>query len=108
MQNLEGGIVADILVREGEIVEPGQVLMRTTMSVRPRTSAKGARHYALVAALARLEAEVEETGLSFPPEVMEAAAAIVSAETRLFNSRQDALRSELEILRRQKGSASRS
>ena len=29
VQHLEGGVIKDILVREGDIVEPGQVLVRT-------------------------------------------------------------------------------
>lgn len=103
VQNLEGGIVADILVREGEIVEPGQVLMRidnirAASDFRERRS----RHLALLAALARLEAEVEDSEPVFPEEALAEAPGIVSAETRLFNSRQIALRSELEILRQQR------
>jgi len=103
VQNLEGGIVAEILVREGEIVETGQPLMRidnirAASDFRERRS----RYFALEAAVARLEAEVQGTQPNFPEEVRAAAPELVSSEQRLFESRQQTLASEIEILRRQK------
>ena len=70
VQNLEGGIVAEILVREGAIVEPGQILVRID-DVRAASSLRESRtrHLALLGALGRLRAEVDETALAFPPEV---------------------------------------
>ena len=103
VQNLEGGIVAEIMVREGEIVEPGQPLMRidnirAASDFRERRS----RYFALEAALARLEAEVEGGEPAFPEELRVAAPDLVTSESRLFASRQQSLGSEIEILRRQK------
>jgi len=103
VQNLEGGIVAEILVREGEIVETGQPLMRidnirAASDFRERRS----RYFALEAALARLEAEVQGNEPAFSEEVRVAAPELVSSEQRLFESRQQTLASEIEILRRQK------
>lgn len=102
IQNLEGGIVAEILVREGEIVEPGHVLMRidnirAASDFRERRS----RYLAVDAALARLEAEVAGTEPSFPEELRVAAPDLVATETAYFDSRRQALTSEVEILRRQ-------
>ncbi len=103
VQNLEGGIVAEILVREGEVVEPGQVLMRidnirAASDFRERRS----RYLAVEAALARLEAEVAGGEPDFSEEVRVAAPALVAAETDYFRSRQQALASEIEILSRQR------
>jgi membrane fusion protein, adhesin transport system len=103
VQNLEGGIVAEILVREGEIVEPGHVLMRidnirAASDFRERRS----RYLAVEAALARLEAEVAGTELRFSEEVRVAAPDLVAAETDYFLSRQQALASEIVILTRQR------
>lgn len=103
VQNLEGGIVAAILVREGQIVEEGDVLMRIDNSraasdFRERRS----RYFALQAALARLDAEVSDREPEFPSEVQVAAPAIVAAETSLYQSRQQALGDEINILERQK------
>lgn len=102
VQNLEGGIVAEILVRESEIVEPGQVLMRidnirAASDVRERRS----RYFALQAALARLESEVDGTELGFPEEVLREAPDIARAETRLFQSRATVLQGEIDILEQQ-------
>lgn len=103
VQNLEGGIVAEILVREGEVVEPGYVLMRidnirAAADVRERRS----RYLAVTAALARLDAEVAGTEPSFSDEMRQDAPALVAAETDYFQSRQQALASEVEILTRQR------
>ena len=103
VQNLEGGIVAAILVREGEIVEEGDVLMRID-NVRAASDfrERRSRYFALQAALARLDAEVSGTEPEFPPEAQVSAPAIVAAETSLFLSRQEALGDEIDILQRQK------
>ncbi|GBD41280.1 Type I secretion system membrane fusion protein PrsE [bacterium HR39] len=102
VQHLEGGIVAEILVREGEIVEPGQVLVRID---DPQAASdyreKRARWLAVVAAIARLKAEIEGGGPVFPPEVVREAPAIVESEEALFRSRREELESQLAILRLQ-------
>lgn len=102
VQNLEGGIVAALLASESDIVDAGQVLMRID-NIRAASDFREhlARSYALRAGLARLDAEVNETALEFPPDILEEARDIANAETRLFQSRQEELQSELEILRRQ-------
>jgi adhesin transport system membrane fusion protein len=102
VQNLEGGIVAAILVREGEIVDEGQVVMRID-NVRAASDyrEKKARYLALLAAAARLEAEIHETAVSFPPEVLTEARELAVGEQDLFASRQARLQDELGILRRQ-------
>ena len=102
VQNLEGGIVAAILVREGAIVEPGQVLVRID-DVRAASDLResSTRHLALLGALGRLRAEVDGTALAFPPKVVAGAPDVARNERALFNARQQALESELEILRSQ-------
>jgi len=102
VQNLEGGIVADILVREAEIVEAGETLLRID-NVKAASDLRGGRqrHLALQGAIARLQAEIEERAIDFPSEVMTAARRVAIDETALFNARHAALQSELEILRNQ-------
>lgn len=102
VQNLEGGIVAEILIREGEIVEPGQVLMRidnirAASDFRERRS----RYFALQAGIARLEAEVDGSELEFTDEVLREVPDIARTETRLFESRAQGLQSEIDILAQQ-------
>ncbi|MEK0081880.1 HlyD family type I secretion periplasmic adaptor subunit [Benzoatithermus flavus] len=103
VQNLEGGIVAAMLVREGEIVDEGQVLARID-NIRAASDyrEKRARFLALLAASARLRAEIDgKAAPVFPPEVEAEAPGLAENERALFRSRQDKLATELEILRRQ-------
>ena len=99
VQNLEGGIVAAILVREGEIVEPGQVLLRID-DIRARSDLREGRkrHLALVGALSRLRAEIDGLGLTFPDEVHSDAPEVARNELDLFEARREALESNLGIL----------
>ncbi len=102
IQHLEGGIVSEILVSEGDTVEEGQVLMRID-NVRAASDyrEKRARYLGVLAAIARLEAEIEEKAITFPPEVLAEAREVAESEVALFNSRQEKLQTDLEILRRQ-------
>ncbi len=103
VQHLEGGIVAEILVAEGDTVEQGQVLMRID-NVRAASDyrEKRARYLAIRAAIARLEAELAGASeIAFPREVLEEAREIADSERALFESRREELASRLEILKRQ-------
>jgi adhesin transport system membrane fusion protein len=102
VQNLEGGIVSAILLREGDIVERGEVLLQID-NVRAASDLREnrKRHLALLGALARLRAEVADTDLDFAPEVLADAGEVARAEGALFDARQQALASELAILHSQ-------
>jgi adhesin transport system membrane fusion protein len=102
VQNLEGGIVAAILVREGEIVDQGQVLLRID-DVRAQSDLResGQRHLALLGAIARLRSEIEGLGLVFPDEVHAEAPGVARNEQALFEARRMALESNLGILGQQ-------
>jgi len=91
VQSLEGGILESMTVKEGDIVEPGQVLAqlaRTRTESAVDESASRAR--AALATAARLRAEVDGGALVFPPEVMEDPK-LVNSETALYKSRRDGL-----------------
>ncbi|MCS6778088.1 MAG: HlyD family type I secretion periplasmic adaptor subunit [Geminicoccaceae bacterium] len=102
VQNLEGGILAEMLVREGQVVDEGQILLRID-NVRAESDyrEKRARYMALLAAIARLQAEIEDAKLVFPAEVMAEAREVAEKELKLFNSRQENLQNEIQILRSQ-------
>src|ERR687896_1039936 len=60
VQNLEGGILADILVREGDIVDRGHILVRIDNTAAKATYRDAQlQHLNLRATVARLEAELE-------------------------------------------------
>lgn len=102
VQNLEGGIVRELLVHEGEIVDAGQVLLRIDDTTAASTFREArARYLSLLAQSARLRAEIDETAVNFPPEVLNEARDAAENEQALFNARQDDLQTQIEILRSQ-------
>lgn len=95
IQSLEGGILAELHVRQDDIVEPGQILAQldptqTESDVEEST----ARYRAALATAARLEAEVEQRPLSFPP-ALDLFPALRAAETELYEARQASLEESL-------------
>src|SRR6202048_3157739 len=82
IQHLEGGVIRDIFVREGDIVEPGQVLMDLDdTTARAELQRLFLRRVRLSAIDARLLAEMrEEPEIHWPSEVTDAM--VVSAEVK--------------------------
>lgn len=103
VQNLEGGIVSQIMVRVGDKVDSGQVLMR----IDDTSAAAGFKelqeaYFGLLASVARLTAEVDGTDLQFPEQVTEKRPDLVASEQQLFLSRQSELSSAVNVLEQQK------
>lgn len=95
IQSLEGGILVELKVKEGDIVEAGQVLAqldRTKTESNVQESASRVR--AAMAMSARLTAEVNGTPLVFPAEVREEPD-MIRTETALYQSRREGLQSTL-------------
>ncbi|MBT56264.1 MAG: hemolysin D [Mameliella sp.] len=96
IQSLEGGILGELLVAEGDIVVAGQVLARLD-ATRSRSAFMAAESQitALTAEVARLEAEVlEQPKLDFGPTPN----AAEQTELRLFTARRTKLEASLEAL----------
>jgi len=102
IQNLEGGIVAEILVEEGARVGVGQVLVRiddTQTSSAYRENL--AKSQALAARLARLDAEAKnQSEIIFPDNVMENRRDLFKRETALFEKRRKEREEQKAILER--------
>ena len=99
IQSLEGGIITKMNVREGQIVEQGQVLAQ--LDPTRLESNVGESESLLIASRAtsaRLRAEVNGTPLSFPPEVQRDPK-LVREETALYQSRRDNLEQSLAGLK---------
>ena len=87
IQSLEGGILTKLEVKEGDIVQKGQILAQ--LDPTRFESNVGESESLLIsskATSARLRAEVNGTPLIFPPEVM-ADSKLVAEQTQLYNSR---------------------
>jgi len=102
IQNLEGGIVAEILVNEGAVVDKGQVLIRIENTAAEANFGElQQRRLSALAAVARLQAEQDAQGGTepiFSEELRQAAPELVQAEIGLFAVRQQQLRSQIQIL----------
>lgn len=102
VQNLEGGILSEILVKPGDRVEKNQLLLRideTRFSSSFRQNR--ARYLANLAKAARLQAEATETPFEIPPEVVAEAPEIGESERQLYRSRENELRLAVEIRQEQ-------
>ncbi|ABE63715.1 Type I secretion membrane fusion protein, HlyD [Nitrobacter hamburgensis X14] len=102
IQHLEGGVISDIMVHEGDTVEPGQILVKLD-----RTTAKAEmqrlflRNARLTAVDARLQAQVrEEAEVNFPPDLAPDSKdpqirSIVSAQLLAFTAQRNNTNSEI-------------
>ena len=84
LQSLDGGVVSEILVHEGDVVEPEQILLRIDQT-RFASSVRENRvqYTALVAKAARLKALSEGTPFVVPAEVEKEDPKTVEEERRL-------------------------
>lgn len=102
IQNLEGGIISEIYVREGQIVEKGTVLVRLdNESAASFFRDAVAKSYEHMAAIARLEAEMAGKDPVYPAEVMQNAPQVVADQTSIHNARKRQLELELSVLESQ-------
>ena len=100
IQSLEGGILAQLEVTGGDIVEKGEVLARLDPT-RGESSVEetAARYRAALASAVRLQAEIDGRALEFPEELA-AHPDLVASETALFRSRRASLGESLGGLQR--------
>lgn len=103
VQNLEGGIVQEILVREGDVVDKGQILVRIDDTRFASSYQEGRLKYlALLAQVSRLIAETEGKPLQLPDEVKQDAPQLAEDARRLYHTRQQELASTVQILEQQR------
>ncbi len=99
VQSLEGGILAELNVQEGEIVEKDQILMRISdVAFASEERGTEARSYALKAKRVRLEAEANGSDFVLPENIKENAPEIARNEENLYRSRQQELKNAMSIL----------
>lgn len=106
IQHLEGGVIKEIAVREGDIVEPGQTLMLLDETAPKAELRRLVLRYLRSKAMdARLTAEArQEEEFSFPADLREAAkkdpevAKILESQRLTFEARRNNLKSEIATL----------
>lgn len=92
LSSLEGGILAELHVHEGDRVQAGEIVAKLdpTRSVSS-VGESAARYRAALAASARLYAEVNDRPLRFPDE-LKAFPDLIASETRLYTTRRAQLK----------------
>ncbi len=103
VQHLTGGLIKDVLVREGDIVKEGQLLFRLDeAAMRANFEAARQRYIGLRAMEGRLQAEQRGVGkIKFHQDVLQAAndpqiREVVLTQEHLFDSRRAALHADLQ------------
>ncbi|MDL2271453.1 HlyD family type I secretion periplasmic adaptor subunit [Desulfovibrio sp. OttesenSCG-928-I05] len=104
IQNLEGGILESMLVREGEIVEPGQALLRLSPNILEATVRDAqTKKVEAEASIIRMEAELAGNDPVFPstmeieyPQIVSDQLAAFVARRAQFEGEALALESEIE------------
>lgn len=98
VQNLEGGILAELLVSEGDTVQPGQVLARLR-GTQFQTRVEDLSDQVVAAEIRRLRLEAEMAGFStfdVPADLAEQNPDMVSSEQALLAARQADYQSKVE------------
>ncbi len=104
IQNLEGGIVSQILVKVGDLVQKGQIVIQLDETRFSSSAGESkAKNLALMAKVARLTAE--SSGIPFvpPAELVKESPKIAEDEKALHDNRQRELDASLGVLRQQVG-----
>jgi adhesin transport system membrane fusion protein len=103
LQSLEGGIVDEFMVREGDSVQAGQVLMRLRdIQASSDLGANQKRYLGLLAKIQRLKAEAEgQVTPEFTEEVMKGSPESVKEELESFKANTANIQSQLAVLEQQ-------
>lgn len=102
IQSLEGGIVDEFLVKQGDTVKEGQVILRMrNVQAKADLSASNQKYYGILAATIRLQAEAEGHALSFPEEVQKGSPESVKAEQDAYDANRRQRDNQESVLREQ-------
>lgn len=99
IQSVDGGVLEQLRVREGDRVRKGEVLAvfdetRTRASLQETEAKRTSQR----ATLTRLEAELGDAEPNFAPELMKRFPAVVQVQQSLYRERRKALAAELQAL----------
>lgn len=98
IQAVEGGVLTEILVKEGDDVTKGQLIIKLEEErAQAAVSNSASKIAALKAKLARLEAEIFERALVFPDDIQDYSEYIQN-QAQLYNRRKQAIDQDVSSL----------
>ena len=107
VQVLENGILRELMVKDGETVKKGQVLLRLDDTrAGPAYREALEKWQALLARAARLRSEAYDIPLAFPPEVQDDQE-LVKIETNALKARRSAMQEQMAALEEQRKALAR-
>ena len=102
IQSLEGGIVTEIMVTEGETVDAGQALVKMSdIAFSSSVEENRLQYLELLARSSRLNAEATAQAFQSIDEVSKKAPELMRAEESLYNTNKQQLEESLSILEQQ-------
>ena len=102
IQNLEGGIIDEFLVKQGDTVEEGQVILRLRdVQAGADLAAMNQKYLGLLASTLRLQAEAEGKEPVFPADLAQDGADFVRAERDTFDANKKNIAKQLSVLEQQ-------
>jgi membrane fusion protein, adhesin transport system len=98
IDNLEGGILKEILVSEGQIVKKDQILLRLeNVAAKEKYRENQENYIRFLAMKERLNAQIEGKIYVPSPEVLSKNSVLATEQARYFNTQTEKLNSEMEI-----------
>nr|WP_262925107.1 HlyD family type I secretion periplasmic adaptor subunit [Pseudomonas protegens] len=102
IQNLEGGIVSELYVKEGQVVEAGAPLIRLDDTrFQSNVGETETVRLSMLLRVERLSAEVDDRALNFPEDVLKEVPGQAASEKSLYESRRQQLHDEIGGLQEQ-------
>ena len=99
VSSLEGGILSELNLKEGQIVEEGQVLLKfDPKRFESQYRELEAKRIALRIITTRLRAESQGTELTYPQSLQRLAPGAIRDEISLYQTRQSAFKESIELL----------
>ena len=102
LQSIDGGLVSEILVHEGDVVQPEQLLVKIDETrFQSSVNENRAQYLSHLAKVARLKAVSEGTDFVPPEEAVKESPEIVAQEQQLYLATRDELTAALSIAQQQ-------
>ena len=102
LQNLEGGIVEEILAKEGDAVKKGDILLKIK-NLKSKSELAGylSKYNELAARVSRLRAEAKHEPLRFDPVMQKEHPELVAREKSLYEANVGRIEAQIETLKKQ-------